>query len=301
MRNLILFVICVLFIFQGGCCSSFGKGAWNDNISGFWSWRSGETTAPESATFANQGLYLGQQSGYISPPSSATVVDKPATAITPSPNATPAPNPVFPATINSTPPPSANSIPTPIPDPIPTPIPTPTPNYPPTSIPAATQFPAYDPFTTTSPNTVPATPTLTNVPENYFAATNAPQKNNSEQLQNSTAPKPTIALSESYFANNYETGSIGSTESKFAPTHYDTDQTNAQTNLTANNNRKNKNIPLTTYEIAAAGTAETAFQNMETRTGTQIKTSQNGITTITTSTTSPVTSSSHFITEIKTE
>jgi hypothetical protein len=290
MRALIcLPVICVLLIFQIGCCSSWGKGTWNDNISGLWSRRSDATTAPESATFANQGLYLGQQSRYISPPSSTSVVAVPSTVTAPLPNATPTHNPVIPAA------------------PTPTPVTTPA-----TAIPFPTStIPYSNPFNATAdlPSTVPASPTLTELPSNYVAATTPTPQNQSFDF---TAPQPSTAIAVSPFANNATSGSISSKESLFAPTQNSNINTNTNTNTNTNNiaplnntpnpnnpNQNNINIPLTAYEIAAAGTAETAYQSLETKSGTQIKTSQNGVITITAANLSPVTSSSHFVTEIK--
>ncbi|MDR1484225.1 MAG: hypothetical protein LBT09_05335 [Planctomycetaceae bacterium] len=295
MRNLIcLPVLCVLFLCQIGCCSYLSKGTWNDNISGLWSWRSGATTAPESATFANQGLYLGQQSRYISPPTSDPVVAASSNVTAPLPNATPAPNPVVPSAATTTPPPA-----------------TPTSNS--TSTPFS-NVPYADPFGTTTalPNTVPATPTLTALPQNYLTATTPTQPNQSFAF---TAPNADAAIPASQLANN--AGSIGTNESLFAPKHgFDTNVNSNSNSITNSNNPSNIaplnnntnqynsnpnniNVPLTAYEIAAAGTAETAFQSMETRAGTQIQTSQNGVTTVTVANSLPVTSSSHFVTEIK--
>ncbi|MDR2642270.1 MAG: hypothetical protein LBC74_05710 [Planctomycetaceae bacterium] len=289
MRDLIcLPVICILFICQIGCCSYWDKGTWNDNFSGLWSWNSGATIAPESATFANQGLYLGQQSRYISPPSSTPVVDVPTTVTAPLPNATPTHNPVTPSASTTTTPPTTVA---------PTSTSTPTP---------ISNLPYTDPFVaaTAVPNTVPATPTITELPANYLAATTPAQPNKSNQSFDFNVPKAETALPTSPFANN-AAGSISATESLFTPKqNYNTNNT---PNIAPINNNANKtdpnpnniNVPLTAYEIAAAGTAETAYQSMESRTGTQIKTSQNGATTITTTNPLPVISSSHFVTEIK--
>ncbi|MDR2762610.1 MAG: hypothetical protein LBB88_08430 [Planctomycetaceae bacterium] len=307
MRNLFcLLFICVLVICLAGCCNSLGKGAWNDNLSGFWSWRTGATTAPESATFANQGLYLGQQGRYISPPSSEPAVVVPSNVTTPLPNATPTPEPVvIPSTLTPTTIP--NSTPNTTPDSIPTSIPT-------------SRSSSLDPFSAVVPSTVPATPTFSDSPSNYFTASNSLP---SDQLQNFNAPSSETALPMLPIANNANNtnntgaGSISSTESLFAPTHnYESGNNSNSTTFpnvasinNVNNNNQNQNqnnsnstninVPLTAYEIASAGTAETAYQSMETRAGTQIKTSQNGVTTITTTSSSPVTSSSHFVTEIK--
>jgi hypothetical protein len=308
MRYLICsLVICVLPVFQIGCCNFPGKGTWNDNVSGLWSWRSGATTAPESATFANQGLYLGQQSRYISPPSSDPVATVPTEIIAPLPNVTPTSNPVIPSANNTIPTAPTNSpTPVPIPTPIPQPastIPTPTPN-----------LPYADPFGANAV-TVPATPTITELPANYLASA-TPIASTATKPQDTpldfTAPRADVALPASPFANNVNAavGSIGSPESLFAPTQsYGDNNKPTSTNLPnvapINNNPNqtnttppNANVPLTAYEIAAAGTAETAYQSIKTRTGTQIKTSQNGVTTVTTASALPVTSYSHFVTEI---
>ncbi|MDR1052804.1 MAG: hypothetical protein LBL39_01385 [Planctomycetaceae bacterium] len=288
MRDLIyLFTICVLFIFQFGCCTS------PNDISGLWSRGTGATTAPESATFANQGLYLGQQSRYISPPSSDAVVAVPAVVAAPLPNATPTPNPVNSTTVPATVPPTGSF--TPVAPATQSPSITPQPA---TIIPTPdSNSPYINPFNTsaTVPNTVPATPTITELPANYLAAS-TPAASTTTKPQDSPfafiSPKAEVASPSSPVANNAVSGSISPAESLFAPTQTNNNAANINPTPT------NPNVPLTAYEIAAAGTAETAYQSIKTRAGTQIKTSQNGTTTITTAAALPVTSNSHFVTDV---
>jgi hypothetical protein len=249
-------------------------------------------------------LYLGQQSRYISPPSSGVVGAVPAEVAAPLPNATPIPNPVVPNTV-----PSTGSF-TPVTPATQTPVITP----PPASIiPTPTSNPLINPFgvsagASNTPNTVPATPTITELPANYLAAS-TPAVSTTTKPQDSPFdfinPKADIASPATPFANNAATGSISPAESLFAPTQSQTNATNLPNVAPINNNAGNINptpanttVPLTAYEIAAAGTAETAYQSIKTRTGTQIKTSQNGVTTITTANALPVTSNSHFVTDI---
>ncbi|MDR1924610.1 MAG: hypothetical protein LBQ66_09550 [Planctomycetaceae bacterium] len=289
-RLLVVFIVFVFWAGQFGCRGTWSNGAWNDGVSNWWKLQPADqtaiTTAPEAATFATQGLFLGQQGSYISPPSNT-------------PLATPAP-----AQISATPIPA--SVITPNPATVPTPIATS--NQTPTPIPIAPVDNSYTAQKSTNPNTVPASPTITNLPATYPAAnSNSPSIFSLPNTSNT--PQAESAVPEQPFGSNVNLGSIGKNESMFSPTEPKENDLTKNANIAPLQNAPNQdpntgffnNVPPTAYDIPASGTAETAFQSMETRAGTQVSKLQNGTTQVTTTTPLPVTSSSHIVTEINPE